>query len=353
MDDIRQVVISGFADETCASKNLDQQFSVFSALGLEYFSIRFVEIDGRVKNSVDLNKTELLQVKNKIAEYGLRVSSLGSPIGKVKLQDVEDGTQNSFVPFPEYLANNVQTALDVACELETKLVRGFSFYHPRGTDAASHLPQTVEQLGQIADACAARDLTFGLEVEANLVGYSGQLLRQIYDQLNHDRLVLIFDGGNLITQGYDTVAVFAEYQAMKPGLGWIHVKDYTLDSAAKPGEFVDEEALMKFVPVEQGASGYQQIFDDLTNYDVANGDVANDDVANDSAKIFQRASALGLPGIFLDLEPHLKGGGQFGGYSGPDGFGLAFRSLCSQLDQANLAYDLRDLESVKNSIEPD
>ncbi|GIT30661.1 MAG: hypothetical protein Ct9H300mP1_27070 [Planctomycetaceae bacterium] len=28
---------------------------------------------------------------------------------------------------------------------------------------------------------------------------------------------------------------------------------------------------------------------------------------------------MGAPGFFLEVEPHLKGGGQFGGFSGPDG----------------------------------
>ncbi len=35
----------------------------------------------------------------------------------------------------------------------------------------------------------------------------------------------------------------------------------------------------------------------------------------------------GIPGVFLELEPHLKGGGQFGGFSGPDGLGVASRRL--------------------------
>ena len=41
----------------------------------------------------------------------------------------------------------------------------------------------------------------------------------------------------------------------------------------------------------------------------------------------------GIPGVFLDLEPHVKGGGQFGGFSGPDGMGVALRGLCRVLDR--------------------
>ncbi len=45
---------------------------------------------------------------------------------------------------------------------------------------------------------------------------------------------------------------------------------------------------------------------------------------------------LGVPGFFLEVEPHLKGGGQFGGFSGPDGVGVAVRALCSVLDYVGI-----------------
>ena len=69
-------------------------------------------------------------------EYGLNVSSIGSPIGKVKLADVEDGTKNVYVPFKKYLATDVNKACELAHAFETKLIRGFSFYHPKGSDPA-------------------------------------------------------------------------------------------------------------------------------------------------------------------------------------------------------------------------
>ena len=54
----------------------------------------------------------------------------------------------------------------------------------------------------------------------------------------------------------------------------------------------------------------------------------------------------GIPGVFLDLEPHVRGGGQFGGTSGPDGMGIALRSLCRVLDTAKVAYHLRDFDDL-------
>ncbi len=44
-------------------------------------------------------------------EYGLNVASIGSPIGKVKLVDKEDGTHNRFVPFKKYLSTEVNRSL--------------------------------------------------------------------------------------------------------------------------------------------------------------------------------------------------------------------------------------------------
>jgi hypothetical protein len=54
----------------------------------------------------------------------------------------------------------------------------------------------------------------------------------------------------------------------------------------------------------------------------------------------------GVPGVFLDLEPHVRGGGQFGGTSGPDGMGIALRSLCRVLEEVEIDYHLRDFADL-------
>ncbi len=61
----------------------------------------------------------------------------------------------------------------------------------------------------------------------------------------------------------------------------------------------------------------------------------------------KRLQRRGVPGVFLDLEPHLRGGGQFGGFSGPDGLGVALRGLCRVLDYAGIAYHLRNFADVR------
>src|SRR5436853_305920 len=63
-----------------------------------------------------------------------------------------------------------------ATALDAKLIRGFSFYHPKGEDPAKHVQLAADRLGPIVDLCAKAGLVYGLEVEANLVGQNGRML---------------------------------------------------------------------------------------------------------------------------------------------------------------------------------
>ncbi|MFN3189850.1 MAG: sugar phosphate isomerase/epimerase family protein [Aureliella sp.] len=325
------IILSGFADESANEKTAVQQFAAMAAAGLQYYSIRFIDVGNGIKNAMDLTKAEVRQVVKLQAEYGLEVATLGSPIGKVKLLDVDDGTKNRYVPFKQYLKKDVQHACDLANALGTKLLRGFSFYHPVGTDPEEHLGQVVDQLGQVADLCEKEGVVFGLEVEANLVGQTGKMLAKIHKKVKNPALVLIFDGANLVCQGMTPDEVFAEYLAMKPGLGWIHVKDYRHSSATERLQHIDEASLKNFVPAHIGDSGHEAIFRDLRA---------------DLPKLERKMKKLGAPGFIFDLEPHVKGGGQFGGFSGPDGFGVALRGLCRTLDFVGIGYHLTDFDDI-------
>jgi hypothetical protein len=317
MADRPRVILSGFADEAANQKTAEQQFAAFAALGLQYYSLRFIDVGEGIKNVMKLSRTEIQKVRRLENEYGLNVASIGSPIGKVKLLDVEDGTKNVYVPFKKYLEEDVARACEIAHTFETKLIRGFSFYPPKGADPRAHLPQAVEQIGHLVEACHRSDLTYGLEVEANLVGQNGHLLAEIYQQVNHPAMVLIFDAANIVVQGYTAAELWEQYEAMKPGLGWMHV---------------DEDAMKHFVPADQGYSGHEAILRDF---------------AAILPKLEQKLHRRGIPGVFLDLEPHLKGGGQFGGFSGPDGMGVALRGLCKVLDYVGIDYHLRDFDDIR------
>ncbi len=246
---------------------------------------------------------------------------------------MDDGTKNAYVPFKKYLDREVKKACELAHAFEAKLIRGFSFYPPKGADPWQYVPQAVDQLGQLVEACHRADLTYGLEVEANLVGCTGQILAEIHQQVNHPALVLIFDAANVLAQGFSPAELFEQYLAMKPGLGWMHIKDYRCPAGSiEKGRPVDEDTLKNFVPADVGDCAHEALLRDFSHILPA---------------VERKLRRRGIPGVFLDLEPHLKGGGQFGGFSGPDGMGVALRSLCRVLDYVGIDYHLRDFADIQ------
>ena len=333
MPESPRIILSGFADEAANEKTAVQQFAAFAALGLQYYSLRFIDVGTGIKNVMKLTLAEIQKVRHLQDEYGLNVASIGSPLGKVKLCDVDDGTKNDYVPFPKYLDREVKKACELAHAFEAKLIRGFSFYPPKGAEPSQYMPQAVDQLGQLVEACHRADLTYGLEIEANLVGCTGQILAEIHQQINHPALVLIFDAANVLAQGFSPAELFAQYLAMKPGLGWMHIKDYRCPAGSiEKGRPVNEDTLKNFVPADVGDCAHETLLRDFSHILPA---------------VERKLRRRGIPGVFLDLEPHLKGGGQFGGFSGPDGMGVALRSLCRVLDYVGIDYHLRDFADIQ------
>ena len=328
------ILLSAFADESANSKTAAEQFAALAAIGLQYYSPRFVDVTGagKVKHVTELDGDELTRLAKMQVDYGMKVTSIGARLGKVKLLVVDDGSHNKFVPDAAYHAGDVAATVRAAQALGAKLIRGFSFYHPKGEDPAKYVQQAADRLGPIVDLCGQAGLVYGLEVEANLVGQNGRMLAALAKAIGRANLVCIFDGGNISSQNLSPLECLAEYRAMRDSFGWMHIKDYRVDPNLVWTGVVNEEMLKNFVPCDVGDSGHELILRDLKEH-----------LPTIEAKMKQ----LGAPGVFLELEPHLKGGGQFGGFSGPDGMGVAVRSLCRLLDYVEIGYKLRDFDDIK------
>ncbi len=333
MSSFPKVILSAFADEGANHKTAIEQLATISAIGLKYYTPRFVDVtgEGTVEHVVDLSDEKLARLKELHEEYAVSVTSIGSRIGKVKLLDQADSSHNQYVPFPDYMSGEVARTIHAAQKLGAKLIRGFSFYHPAGEDPVPYVEQAASQIAEIADAFAEHGITYGLEVEANLIGQNGRMLAALCDAIDRPNLVCIFDGGNLSSQNLNPVECFEEYLAMRDHIGWAHIKDYRVDPSLEWTGVVDEERLKNFVPANIGDSGHEMILRDLREQ---------------LPRLTERMQSLGAPGVFLELEPHLKGGGQFGGFSGPDGLGVACRALCSLLDYVEIDYDLRTMDDI-------
>ncbi|MFN7892504.1 MAG: sugar phosphate isomerase/epimerase, partial [Pirellula sp.] len=74
------VLLSGFADEAANQKTAEQQFCAFAALGLRYYTLRFIDAGDGIQNAMLLSDASIAKIQSMQREYGLTVSSLGSPI---------------------------------------------------------------------------------------------------------------------------------------------------------------------------------------------------------------------------------------------------------------------------------
>ena len=124
--------ISGFSDEI--DSNVVKQFEHLNKLGISYFEPR--GIDG--KNIADLDDGEVLALKEKMDQYGIKVSSIGSPIGKISINDPME-------PHMEKLARVIKTAK----MLDTKYIRVFSFFIPGGEDPANYKEEVLSRMKQM------------------------------------------------------------------------------------------------------------------------------------------------------------------------------------------------------------
>ena len=103
---INTAVISGFADEAVSNpefKLIREQLANFAALGLNHYTPRMINFGdpGEAnKNVVDLSMSpendEVERLIELNEEFGMTVSCIGSPFGKVKLFNKPDDTKNKY-----------------------------------------------------------------------------------------------------------------------------------------------------------------------------------------------------------------------------------------------------------------
>ena len=326
------VTLSLFSDEI--SPIFRTQLEVTKALGLSCISIRSGDPanTGRSNNIMKWTDHELTLAQRMLDEFGIRVAEFGSPIGKVKLRDEEDGTKNRFVEQKRYL-DEVRHAVELAKRFGATRLRGFTYYHPKGKNPDDFITEAADRVGDLVALCEMSGLVYGAELEANLVGDNGERLMKIADVVGQDALRLVADPANITCQNIRGGAV-ASHNAMRPRMGWMHAKDYRIDDRIVWKGHVDEDGLKNFVPFGTGDSSVRELLGML---------------AEDIPRLERELAALGVQdGVLITLEPHLRGGGQFGGFSGPDGMGIALRSLCQVLNLCSIGYQLLGYEQLKS-----
>src|SRR6266481_8919677 len=106
-------ILSAFADEI--SPDPQQQIDVLKSCGVRHIELRSI----LKTNVLDLTNLQVAEFKSLLQKHGFRLSAIGSPIGKVKIDE----------PFQPHL-KRFQRAIELCKVFETPNIRIFSYYQP-------------------------------------------------------------------------------------------------------------------------------------------------------------------------------------------------------------------------------
>ena len=201
-----------FADE--ASKEIDGQIRAMLRNGLNGLEIRGV--DGVNVSKITLEKAK--EVRQKLDDNGLITWSIGSPIGKLKLDEDFQAHLDTF-----------RHTLDVADILGAKNLRMFSFYMPKGEDPTPYRQQVIDQLGQLIEVGAPSGINLCHENEKGIYGDIADRCLEIHQTF--PQLKGIFDPANYVQCGDDTIRGWG---MLKDYIYYLHIKDALSDGKVVP-----------------------------------------------------------------------------------------------------------------------
>ena len=207
-----RVILSAFADEY--SPELEQQLQVLRENGIGYLEPRF--LDG--KNIADLTAQEASVLRERLGE--IRVSSIGSPLGKINLEQDMDAH-----------LEQAKRVFETAGILDCPNVRMFSFYLPEGKTREECRSQVIDRLGLLLQAAEAFGVTLCHENEADIYGESPEQCLDLLKAFG-GKLKCVFDMGNFVLGGYNPYP--DAYQLLQDYIQYFHIKDALYEGAVVP-----------------------------------------------------------------------------------------------------------------------
>lgn len=210
---MRNWIISAFADEH--SNDLAGQIAALQSFDISHIELRF--LDGR--NVADLTPTEAKVVKQQLDAGGIRVSAVGSPLGKNNLAD-------DFAAHME----KARQVFETANILQTDQIRMFSFYLYAGKDRSQCRGEVIDKLGAMLDLADRFGVKLCHENEGMIYGESPEQCLDLMEAFG-GRMGCVFDMGNFAFKGYDPMV---GYELLKEYITYFHIKDALTAGAIVP-----------------------------------------------------------------------------------------------------------------------
>lgn len=266
--------LSAFADEI--SPDPREQIEVLKASNVHYIEFRSIY----KTNVLALSDEQIDNFKTLIDGEGVKLSAIGSPIGKAPIDS----------SFDEHL-DKFKRAMELAHKLCTPNIRVFSYYPPANTpftgDWAPYRNEVMRRMRVKAELAAKEKLRLFHENEHKIYGDSPERVADLMKTVNHPALRQAYDAANWVFCGHDPVK---GWELTKQYVDHLHIKDW------------------------KGSGEHEH-----TGRIPGTGD-------GQIAHSIKDAVERGYDG-FAVMEPHLRGGGPTGGMTGPDLFPLAVQAF--------------------------
>jgi sugar phosphate isomerase/epimerase len=236
-------------------------------------------------NILDLDPGQLDTMRETLAAHDLEVSSIGSPIGKIFIDE----------DFPPHL-DRMRHAAEVAHLFGTRYIRIFSFFLRPGADPAAHRDEVIGRMRALARVAESADLVLLHENEKEIYGDVPGRCLDIVRSVDSPHLRLAWDPANFVQVG---VRPYTDgYAALRPHVEYIQIKD----ALAADGTVV---------PAGKG-----------------------------DGEVDRTIRALHHDGFdgFFSLEPHLATGTATGGFSGPELFRTAWQAFTDMLTAEGIEF---------------
>ena len=275
--------LSAFADEI--SPDPQEQIDVLSRCGVRHIELRSIH----KTNVLDLTDLQVKEFKSLLDRHGFRLSAIGSPIGKTKIDQ----------PLEPPL-KRLERAIELCKVFDTPNIRVFSYYPPG--DAADwngvrdeFVWEVFIRLQDAAKRAASSGVRLLHENEHRIYGDSPRRVWDLFQAVPNDAFRAVYDPANYVFCGYD------------PWEGWQKTKDVTAHFHIKDWIAGEQHGCL----AGEGQGRIPEVIAD--------------------------AVERGYDG-FATLEPHLLGGGPTGGVTGPELFPKAVAAFTAILDRAGAKY---------------
>ena len=201
----KEIKLSAFADEI--DTDFDKQIQVLHECHISYMELR----SAYGKNISKYSLEEAKSLKIKLDTEKVKVSAIGSPIGKIS---IKDNFEEHFQLFCHVVS--------LAKLFETKYIRIFSFYIPEGEIAESYKGIVFDQMRIMVSYAKEQGIILLLENEKGIYGNTICRSKELMETFYGDNLKAIFDFANFIQCNQDVMEAF---HSLREYIAYIHIKD--------------------------------------------------------------------------------------------------------------------------------